>query len=403
MLSHVIRVLVTWLIYRPTYYAHWIFGKALDILHTKNNFADDIKLKAEYLQRDYSSESDELSKLNNDQLDDLDAKLNKIWRLKSDLMDKLSDYGSWANMNKRLSRPSGFILFLLLSVGIAITATVIKANYDRGLVENNGVVDFGNWQETWPLNKKSICKVCLENFYEKWFFPTSRVEVRFRDEYSCPQTLLHIGSTSDFLIFWRGGIKDVGTTNAEMPLIVPKINILQMLSIPKRSNSKPSTECPALEADGPGVAGKLGIINSSLIDIKELLSSRRKLEKYPDICGSGEPEWFGEHIIFFEINSAVLDEEDKNTVREIAQSIEDEKHNSLFVVVVEGRADSTGRYLYNRDLAERRADAVQNQLQLNDVKATVIASQGELVLSTQELLGTDNERRSVRVGICRIK
>lgn len=161
-----------------------------------------------------------------------------------------------------------------------------------------------------------------------------------------------------------------------------------------------SAECPVTKAEDQEVARVLGDINSNLTGIKELLgSSQRTLVKYPGICRSDGLKWLPS-LITFDHNSAVLDERDKTTIEKIAKSIKEEKDNILFVVV-EGRADPSGRYLYNKELAERRADAVQNQLRGHSVKATVIAPQGEFVLSDEWLHKKDDERRSVRVGACK--
>lgn len=160
-----------------------------------------------------------------------------------------------------------------------------------------------------------------------------------------------------------------------------------------------SAERPASEVVGQDVVGKLNDINSNLTDINKQFGSQREWGNYPNICDSGEPEWLREHIMF-DHNSAVLDSKDKEAIKTIARLIKEKKDNSL-LVVVEGRADPSGRYLYNKELAERRADAVQNQLQMHSVSATVIVPQGELVLSREWLHKNNNERRGARVGTCK--
>ena len=319
LLFHIIRALVTWLSCRPSYYAHRIFRKSLDVLHLRNDFVDGVKQKAEHLQQAYFSAIDELSEHHKEQKEGLDTKLRSISECEARLLKCLSDNMNWTAINKKLSCSSRWLIAaLLLSSGIVVAATAYKACYDRGLVENNGVVDFGNWKESSPLNKISVYKTPLEDIYEKVLSPMSKVQVRFRSGRQGPQNLLQVGGTSDFLLFWDDKQstqvcpQPSADKNASVPdakpegeiLIVPKSNILFIR--PTDTNNMPAdedsctheskdiveaidkfnhsltqkltnlpaacTECP--DIDYSGISSQLQEINSTFNEVKAVFKSR---------------------------------------------------------------------------------------------------------------------------------
>ena len=70
--------------------------------------------------------------------------------------------------------------------------------------------------------------------------------------------------------------------------------------------------------------------------------------------------------------------------------------------VVEAGTDSTGRYLYNRDLAERRAAVLEGWLGARGVQARIVGVHGELSSYVEDLRSSDEALRRARVGFCRL-
>lgn len=72
----------------------------------------------------------------------------------------------------------------------------------------------------------------------------------------------------------------------------------------------------------------------------------------------GVPVYFGENLILFPINSAVLSENNKEILKHFVEDAQDD-----VIVYVVGSADSsTGTETYNYDLAAKRAKAVKDEL-----------------------------------------
>lgn len=255
LLFHTICASVTWLFYMPNYYIHWIFGKTLDILPIRSNFFGGVKQKSEWLQKNYFLAKDKLSERREKRRENLETTLMSITERKIKLVKCLSDCIGWASINRRLSESSRWLItFLFLSFGSVAAATAYKACYDRCLVEDNGGVEFDSREESSFPNKISGYRTLLENVYEKWLFPTSKVQVRLRSGRHESQNLLQVGGTSDFLLFWddkqsmqvcsqSSADKSANAANAKPKgeiLIVPKSNILFIQ--PSDTNNMPADE-----------------------------------------------------------------------------------------------------------------------------------------------------------------
>jgi outer membrane protein OmpA-like peptidoglycan-associated protein len=116
-------------------------------------------------------------------------------------------------------------------------------------------------------------------------------------------------------------------------------------------------------------------LNSVRTDVKTVDGNAQKAQGAADRAAEGvtavdhkyDQKWQNRNLfvtdtartIQFKFNSWQLNEDDKNVLDQLAETM---TKNPDAILVLEGRTDSTGDQVYNVNLAERRAESVQRYL-----------------------------------------
>ena len=77
--------------------------------------------------------------------------------------------------------------------------------------------------------------------------------------------------------------------------------------------------------------------------------------------------------IFFEVNSATLNDKSETEILEIVQFLE---NNNTTSIVIEGHTDTTGSEAYNLELSLKRAKAVREDLILRGIDSNRLSATG---------------------------
>jgi len=104
--------------------------------------------------------------------------------------------------------------------------------------------------------------------------------------------------------------------------------------------------------------------------------------------------------INFELDSADLTEEAKQTLSVVAQAFEDERLKTA-KFVVEGHTDARGTDIYNGNLSEDRAAAVKTylmELGVDEERLTALGL-GETTPRTEDPLDPENRRVELRIDL----
>ena len=213
------------------YHLYRIFWKSLEILRPEDNLTVDLMQKTEQLQLQHTSKINLFRKSYDRQEIDLKNWLNRAEQGTKTYLQSIVAPLERKVENKWELGKWGFRISWIVFIVFTLVAMILKTNYEHSRMVNYIAV-----------HDKEI------NWYDKWFLPITRVEVSFRQtEKKCPENMLLIGSTSDYLIFWQAEIEDGGTNDAGEPSIVPKSNISKILPIPMSMKTKyqQPTECAA--------------------------------------------------------------------------------------------------------------------------------------------------------------
>ncbi len=321
----------------------------------------------------------------------LNGLIREIERKRSGRMEWLRNAWKWRKVGaaaregaseegatKKVTKEVGHTEMIGLRVVVLMLFMLVPALVVTMGLSNVAVVARSYGQERlddylWPLvaGPTSLVGDWVWERAPTWLRPYAEVDLRLKGSEGEAREVLQIGATSDYLLFWKRSCtdSDSGPFGDGEPMIVPKGDVARIF--PREPTGARDPDC-----DENGLS--------------------------EEVCSREKIHWLDETILFA-FDSADLDGHEQETaVRRIAARIR--KHGSLdkgeVAVVVEAGADPRGRYLYNRDLAERRADAVQNKLQRAGIPARVVAVHGELVSYGEELRRAEQELRVARVGLC---
>lgn len=238
---HNLGLLMLWLLYMPMFLIYAFFKKLRDFSHSVRWI-----LKNEY----------EMKILSLDTFKETWLKIprNKATEIKNSISELRKTLGE-IRVNIETKWSKRVVLQLASMLVITFVFTVMKADYDRDLIQKYGEAgeEFG-----------------------KRFLSVSTVEAIFRFGECRTQNLLQIGSTSDFVLFWQqkntpawAGTNspentDTPGTTSGSSLIVPKSNILQIR--PRKTNGERSGGCLDKSQGSTDVVVAIDRLNSSLTE-----------------------------------------------------------------------------------------------------------------------------------------